>query len=229
MNIAKGAGAGILVGILGATCWAMIAYFANLEIGYLAWGIGAAVGIVVSVAASESNPILGLIAVLITAASICGGKYVIVETQIQSALSEIDIDTDSDIEETVGDEEALISYIADDIVVAKEAEGKTYAWPEGIEPEYAAEKADYPILIWREAESTWNKMSESERDTHKEKVKAMVAANIDAFQSQLASNLNEARSEGFLSTFSAFDLLFFGLGIVTAWRFAGAGDEVEAA
>ena len=65
--------AGAIAGIIGAAAWAIIAYAASLEIGWLAWLIGGAVGWSVSIA-GEKGPRAGLIAGVIAVISICGGK-----------------------------------------------------------------------------------------------------------------------------------------------------------
>lgn len=63
-------------------------------------------------------------------------------------------------------------------------------------------------------------MSGEERDAFREKTETELRENMDAFAGVLA---NQARQEGFLATFSMFDLLFFGLAIMTAWQIASGG------
>jgi len=64
---------GLAVGVLGAVAWAAIAYFGDLEIGWLAWGIGAGVG--AAVRAGHGHGLgLGIAAAAITLCSILGGR-----------------------------------------------------------------------------------------------------------------------------------------------------------
>lgn len=65
--------AGGVAGLIGAAVWAAVAYYANLEIGWIAWAVGGLVGFAVA-AAGGSGGAGGLIATLITIVAICGGK-----------------------------------------------------------------------------------------------------------------------------------------------------------
>ncbi|NOZ39633.1 MAG: hypothetical protein GXP24_05340, partial [Planctomycetes bacterium] len=60
---------GAIAGAVGAAIWAAVAYFANLEIGYIAWGIGGLVGVAVA-ATGKNTTLAGVVAVLITIASL---------------------------------------------------------------------------------------------------------------------------------------------------------------
>jgi hypothetical protein len=65
---------GGLVALLGAAAWAGLAYFAHLELGYLAWGIGAAVGWAV-VFGGGHGTLLAVSAALLSVLSIGTGKH----------------------------------------------------------------------------------------------------------------------------------------------------------
>lgn len=73
------ASAGILAGLIGAAIWMAIAHFANMEIGWIAWGIGFLVGISVRLAAHtadiDESPTLGTYAAAVAVGSIALAKY----------------------------------------------------------------------------------------------------------------------------------------------------------
>ncbi len=206
---AKGIGAGVIAGILGAAIWAAVSYYARVEIGYLAWGIGALVGIAVTYSGS-TGPVAGGLAVVITALSLLAGKYMAVEFDIQHALSELDTNVS---------EELVISYLADEICTEREAKGQEINWPTSLDDSEPDSQEDYPADIWKQAENTWSGLSPDEqqerRDTAEENMQAM-----------LVFFTNQVRQDGFLGSFSAFDLLFFGLGVATAF---GIPNQAEGA
>ena len=221
MGTPMGIAAGLLAGLVGAAAWAAIAYYANLEIGYLAWGIGGLVGFATASGAGKSGPVLGGIAVLITIASICGGKYATVETGIQSSLTEIQADFEKQLAEGFTDE-ILVSCLADGLVTQETANGNSVDWPEGVDPSEASEPADYPRVILRDAQAKWDGM---DADAHAEYHTEIENSTRKNFEAYLIGATQEARSEGFFATFSMFDLLFFGLGVATAWGIAGSAED----
>lgn len=236
MSVSMATAAGLAAGLVGAAAWAAIAWFTHFQIGWLAWGIGALVGFATLLGGSygadaqttggrrDTSPglTLGIIAALITALSLCGGKYATVEASLMQAQEELSADTESTI--AALDEPTLIAYRADQI--GRDTHGPEwpaqYDWPEGVDPSTAASEAEYPRKLWSEAERTWGKMSDEERDAFRETVAERMRGNLADY---LAANLNDARKEGFLGSFGPVDLLFFGLGIVTAFKVAGSGDE----
>ena len=71
--------AGILVGIPAAVVWALIARFTGLEIGYVAWGVGALVGLAVAKSAHEPSASLGPTAAALAVGSLLLAKVLILE------------------------------------------------------------------------------------------------------------------------------------------------------
>jgi len=86
MNLAKGMVAGLIAAIIGSLLWAAIAFYANFEIGYLAWGIGLGVGFAVAFASTGGGPVAGVMAVVLTTLSILGGKYLSIQWSIADAI-----------------------------------------------------------------------------------------------------------------------------------------------
>ena len=71
--------AGLATGIAGAGVWLAIAHFANMEIGWIAWGIGFLVGVAVRFVAYQSDidesETLGIYSAAVAAGSIALAKY----------------------------------------------------------------------------------------------------------------------------------------------------------
>lgn len=220
MSLLKMAIGGAVAGLIGAAIWAAIGYFTGLEIGWIAWGIGMLVGIGVRVVGSQEiatfdkvqkrmvrttvgaeGPVAGMVASVLAVVSVLAGKYALVHLFLSAPASSI---------EDFLEDDAMISSIADQIVIEHESSGRTVSWPAGVAADEAYERADYPPEIWTEAESRWNAVPPEE----KESLKAAQAQLIgEAFE-----NLEGAESSMFLASFGAFDLLWFGLAAVTAFR-----------
>ncbi len=211
MKQLQSVGAGVAAAIAGALIWAAIAYFANFEIGWIAWGIGGLVGF--AVYKVEPNPGLpsGLIAVVLTCASIAGGKYLGVHFSVNKFMNEMQLNVPPDL----SDEELVISYVADEVVVEHEAAGKTVAWPAGVESSDAAAEADYPADVWREASDRWGAMAADQQEDYRDGIVKEYHADVSQFRSAVTA-------EAFKDSFGVFDIIFFLLGIATAYK-VGAG------
>ena len=72
-------------GILGALIWAAIAYFANFELGLVAWGIGIAVGMGSAMLGGEGG-VNGLMCAFVALASIFGGKALAVKLTLGDGM-----------------------------------------------------------------------------------------------------------------------------------------------
>jgi hypothetical protein len=119
-------------------------------------------------------------------------------------------------------EDYLLSYIADGLVTEADEAGRELHWPEGKDLETSWRKADYPEDIWSEAESFWSSMSDVEQQDYRRDVDQYL---IQQNQADMAAMRSMASNEGFFASFSPFDLLFFGLAIVTAFKIGAASGE----
>jgi len=75
----------LISALVGVLIWAAIAYFANLEVGYVAWGIGLLVG-VASAKTGGKGPAMGVVCALLTLLSIFGGKMLATDYIIKKEL-----------------------------------------------------------------------------------------------------------------------------------------------
>lgn len=202
----------MLAGGIGAAIWAAIAYFAEYELGLLAWGIGAAVGAAMMAGAQErAGAQTGAIALVIALASIVAGKYFAVELD----FNEFTQDWSEEEQRLENDEEYAISYIADDVVFEYESAGKPLNYPPSANLDMPESSSDYPSDVWADAEQRWQAMSDQERADFRVSV---IEENKAAFE-QFAGDI---KAEGFLASFSLFDVLWFGLGGFSAYKL-GAG------
>ncbi len=220
MNLLKMAIGGAVAGLIGAAIWAAIGYFSGLEIGWIAWGIGMLVGIGVRVVGSQevaafdkvqkrmvrstegaAGPVAGMVAAVLAVVSVLAGKYALVHLFLSAPATSI---------EDYLEDDTMISSIADQIVIDHESGGRPVSWPAGVTAEEVYERADYPPEIWTEAESRWNAIPPEEKENLKKAQAELIGA---AFE-----NMEGAQSSMFLASFGAFDLLWFGLAAVTAFR-----------
>jgi len=134
----------VVGGAVGAALWALVSSLTGYEVGYVAWGVGLAAGIGMVVASGgRAGTIGGVLAALIAAIAVANGKYMAVSIAFDSAMS------------GPGSEEMAISYIADDYVARFKEESRPVNWPEGFDETtmLATRRADYPVDVWRLAES----------------------------------------------------------------------------
>ncbi|QEG37944.1 hypothetical protein [Bythopirellula goksoeyrii] len=222
MNYGKAAFFGMIAGLAGAALWAAIAYYANYEIGWLAWGIGLAVGWATVKGASAGSPYVGLLAVVITVFSLLLGKVAMVEMVVNNDFG----DPETVIVESIAglNDEMLTSYLADELVTNREEAGEAIVWPEGVDPTQASTQAEYPADIWAGAAEAWQSFTDEEKQDYRvaveEYIRESYAANFGAFQEAV-------RQEGFLQSFSGMDVLFFGLAICTAFSVGKSGEIHE--
>ena len=210
-----GSAIGALVGsAVGAAVWVAVVHFTGYEIGWIAWGVGLLAGLGAKMAAGDdAAPANGVVAAVLAVLAICAAKYVAVDIAIDEAFAENEMTEMTD--------EFAISYFADDVVLAWEEEGKALAWPNGEAPDFPEAEADYPTDVWEEAASQWGALSAAEKSTFKDDKLEEVRINTEAMAS-------EFRSEGFMGSFGAMDLLFLGLAIVTAFKIgSGAATASE--
>ena len=74
-NMPKGVVASIVVGLVCAVLWAFITAITHYQIGYMAWGVGLAVGATMKAAGKGLSPIYGVVASVIALASCVVGNF----------------------------------------------------------------------------------------------------------------------------------------------------------
>jgi hypothetical protein len=201
-------------GGIGAAIWAAICYNINYEIGWIAWGVGILAGFGAAIGSRGHTGLLtGGIAVVVAILAILAGKYITIDMTVNDLTRQV-------AREMEVTQDNAIAVIARGIAAEHENAGRTVNWPQDINPEYAFEEDEFPAEIWKDAKSRWSRLPESSRETYRD------AAHRDQ-QKFLAEIAVYAKGEGFLHMFSLFDILFFGLAIVSAAGIGSGGSMSE--
>ncbi len=219
MNMVGGVVGGMIGGLLGAAIWAGISWGLNVEIGWVAWGIGGLVGFGANFGAKGTSPVLGILAVIITCLALVGGKYAAVHLAISSEVGSASQVIDEAIAE-LQNEELMISYMADGIVVERQMENKSINWPANVDPYEANTQADYPADIWKEADAQWQAKTPTEKEEYREELAEDITTNIN-------QAFDDVAAESFMASFGIMDLIFFGLAIFTAFKMTSGAEMVE--
>lgn len=214
---------GVVGGAIGAAIWAAIAYFANLESGWVAWGIGALTGLGVFLGGGKNGgAVSGVVAVVIALASICAGKYAAIHFSLADAEAEFAKQVEADLAATHNDDDSFLLAVADSIADEWTAEGKTINWPNSKAMEDREEVSDYPPELIKEATSRWAALSPEEKESLKHDIEENVRAGV---REQIAAMHSQIASEGFVESWGLFDILFVGLAIASAFRLGSAGNQ----
>ena len=199
---------GLIAGALGAALWAAIAYYGNVEIAILAWGIGLAVGVAVSIGSDTGGILAALVAVLITTGSLVGGKYL----AVQMAIHDFDNQMHSD--KFTIDDDVLVSGFAFEMAEEQVEAGKKLRFRNGKRNLEATEGVeDLPVNIVSAAKKKLDSMSQEDHD-------ALLAERQEEFEMALSAVEGKLFKVAFAESFSLYDILFFLLGIFTAGKVA---------
>ena len=202
---------GAIAAVIGAVAWAAIAYYANVEIGYLAWGIGLLVGLGVSFGSRSGGIGAAVIAVILTVASILGGKYAAVEMAV--------LEFDASIPEFQMDDDQLKLELAYEFADQAEADGEKLEFRRGKTIDSVEKIDDFPEVIVKEASDRFSRMSEEEKEDFRSEVKEARDNILDALEQEMAQ-------QGFWNSFSPMDIVFFLLAVFTAGKVA-MSDVIE--
>lgn len=213
MNFFKWLLAGIIGATIGGAIWVAVGYFAEAEVGYIAWGIGFLAGLGVRLAADDSDvgAMSGIAAVLAASGIIVAAKYMVVSLLVGNAMAEMDVDS------TLTPMDMIVG-IADEVVAEWEAEGKPVNWKTGMTIDEATSQADYPPDVWAEASKRWDEVPAAEQQA---KIEQATEARRQ-FAEMISGSIQD---EAFEASFNGFDLLWFGLAAWTAFRIAGGGND----
>lgn len=204
--------------VVGGLVWVLLGYYANVEVGYVAWGIGILVGLGVRFAAHLDNiaesEFQGVVAAAIALFAVIASKYIVFYLLVGSAIGTV-LDEASAIDSN--DDGILMTMMADQVVDEFEDRGRTMRWPAGQGRDTAVEEADYPPAVWKEATKRFESLTEADRE-------AMVAEHQQSIE-ELRSLL-QAEMPSFTDTFSPMDALWIFLAVASAYKLAsGGGDD----
>ena len=199
---------GVLAGVIGAVIWAFIAYYANVEIGWIAWIIGGLVGVGVAIGCrGETGTETGALAAIIALVSICGGKFAAIHMDAQA------VSTTMAASVRLSDEDAKL-YMAGQLVTEYEGAGKTLTWPKDMTADAAETPADYPKDLWKDVETRWAAMGGADQASYRARIEARMKADLREMVHGMAN-------ADYKSTFGFLDVVFFLLALVTAFKVGG--------
>lgn len=205
----KGILGAVIGGAIGAAIWAAISYFAHVEAGIVAWGIGGLVGLGMHLGVrNESGMEHGCIAAVIALASVGAGKYL----AVHALATKVHAEVTSRIHFSDDDAKA---YLAEQLANQANSEGKVLKWPADKNFENAKTLGDYPRDIAKDAESRWKAMTPEAREGYK-------AQALENVKGQLGAVVSGVEEQAFKESFSAYDFLWVFLAVGTAFRL-GAG------
>lgn len=196
--------AGAVAAVVGGAVWAAIVAFANLEVGWVAWGIGLLVGVAMAAVTQTRGRGMAMLAAGLAAVGLVAGKSMIVMFATEPALAQ----------EIEADGEWLVEAAAFELQASE-------ALPADVQQRYDALAMDdtLPDALWEDmmqaGESYLASVDQDERDR--------IAADY-------ASYLLSGTDFGTLFSLqiSLWDLLWFGLAITTAWKIMAGKAEEEA-
>jgi len=148
----------LIGGAIGASIWAAIAYFTGFEVGYVAIGVGALVGIGATLGGGAETTGGGAIAGAM--GSIAGGKYAASYFAVKDFLGNGAFSLT--LEEI--DDEMLISGLVDDVCREQIANGEPIEWENmNLYSEAAWWPEDYPSAIQTVTRDAWDSKSSVEK------------------------------------------------------------------
>lgn len=201
--------------LIGGVIWVAIGYFANLEVGYVAWGLGALAGLGVAVLVSdrERDVMTGIIAVGTSVIGIVAAKYIVVGLLVNHALAEQQQHPDP-----LAAIEGHKLSIAYDVTTEMEAAGKTLNWAPGKSIDTVEELKDFPQEVFVEAHNRYTALTPEAKPEFEKGQQELNAQLMGIIAEQ-------AKVEAFKKSFSPFDILFFALAAMTAFRIGSSGRD----
>ena len=199
-------------GLVGAAIWAAIAYYANFEIGWIAWGIGVLAGFGAAVGAKgEGDIATGGIAAVAAIAGIGLGKFGAIHFAVDKELNSPAFQSHL----VVSNDDMLMVY-ADQVVEEWEAANKKIIWPENVVPEEASSEAEYPKPVWAEAKKRWTALSVDDQTAAKEQQVTYRKEMTEFLRASI-------KSDAFKESFGPFDILWAVLALGSAFGIGRGG------
>jgi hypothetical protein len=199
---------GLAAGVVGAGIWAGIAYATQHEIGWIAWGVGLLVGLGVRLTAGEEDgPAPGVTAAIIAILAIVAGKYLAIHLLIAKETSNLG--------NSKASAQDMIASEASDICMERMSKNQRINWPRGVTLETATEQKDFPPDVWNEATARWQQLGPDEQKKRIQEHEKEYKAVVDTLTGQI-------RKVAFKESFGLFDILWFVLATVTAFK-VGSG------
>jgi len=190
---------GLVGGTIGGAVWVVIAFALQRQFGIIAWGVGALTGLGVAMAAGRrAGRATGLLAAGLALCVILACKLVVAILFVNQWAAQL--------EAPALREQQIVFQEAQAIAQEQQDKGAKLNWPSGKSLDNAAELADFPASIAKQAQKNWD--AQTPRMKELQKNMSQIAQAGRAFVIGLA----------FVGSFSFFDLLWFFLAMGSAFR-----------
>ena len=226
---------GFAGGAIGAVVWILVVYFLNIEVGYIAIGIGVLSGLGVRMASryDDTPPTTAqsVIAAAIALLMVVGAKFVVVSLMMDDALAEQRMQFNESLSPIVIEEDELPFRLAQDEIQRREEAGEPVNWPEGMSSDLVETEDDIPAEVMTWANAKYKSMSPDERAAEVAQQQKALNDFIEALKTTDMFEPGELwamKFEAFTDSFSPFDLLWIGLAVVSAYQI-GQDDESNTA
>lgn len=217
MKLISGFVGALIGGVAGAAIWAAVVKFTGFEIGWVAWGIGALVGLGFRLGAKDlGTPATGVLAAAVALLAVLAGKYTVVYLYTHEYLADHTVSP-----ELASSDEFVLSCVADGVIEEWQSAGRFVQWPNGVDPDAAATESDYPPAAWAEAEARWAAMTPADQQAFRDGVVAFYTTSDPVAEAALSIG-------AFFASFGFFDLLWIGLAVATAFRMGAASGSARA-
>lgn len=200
--------------LIGGGIWFAVGWYMDLEIGYVAWGIGALCGFGMLLGNGQPNRFGGLIAAGIAALAITAAKAAIFVAVIGAHI-----------ERSIPDAESratmVKSYMADEMLDQKglkPGDERDAAWDDA----FKKAEAKVAAMSQEAIDELWERYTQDAEDK--------VAADAEAASASTGAAPDEnpgILAIFFKAMFGVHDLLWFGLGLVTAFQVAARGSSAD--
>lgn len=201
---------------IGGIVWYVVAQYLNAEVGYIAWGVGLLAGVGMAIGHRRANPVAGVVAACMAAAGIISAKAVIFFS-FWAAVFSPDL-TDLDLQRQL-----VTAGVTEDVLDERGLESeeeRESQWDSAYEDaeRRVAQMSD------EEVRAAWKAFHEElESSTEDFEPGAEGDEPGDEEFDNSSSGIREMIGFFFSSMFDLFDLLWFFLGMGTAFKIAGSG------
>lgn len=196
--------AGALAALVGGAVWALLVLVAHIEVGWIAWGIGLLVGLAMGRLTPVRGQTVAILAALLAALGLVAGKGLIVAVGARPGLAEAIMEDSSLMAQ------ATTHELRTQDAMPLEIQGKLDALPDG---------DTLPDDLWGEMVAAGAAHAATLDDAERERIATQFA---DMFMGQM----------GFFQMLKGqmgpWDLLWFGLAIVTAFKMMSAAPAPKA-
>jgi len=194
---------------IGAGIWAAIAYYGQIRISILAWGIGVLVGFGVNIGSRDTGGVFyGLIAAVLAIGGVVGGNYITASLLVSQYLEMLE-------PEDISDDVAMSNVIVWEVLDEWAERGDEIPWPKKWKSwDLASWPEDFSSIIVSQTEDRWNSMPSQEQEDIRIEIAEVTRANSQMIEHDMIET-------GFLYLMMRpINIIFLVLAVVSAFSVA---------